>query len=367
MSTNRRKLKRNIRFFKRYEDYVSTLSKRNGIKEESSNDEISKEESLNKETSSVDVNMGGNGLETGEFDEKLEENNGREEERINEEVRNLKVLANSDKSAHQERTNSSENTVMHKANGSDDNGGKTKTYANMVKSNEMLVSKNLIYIASKVIEDGMVKILFDEEIISKGCAKWKFTICGHFIGQNMSFYELRIGRSDYARVLVEIEAKKELKNKIKIEYIGKNDTVKGTKEIDVITEEEIKAKIDAEHTSKENNMAAQSEGFIEEYRKRNVNNDGVKDTNKNSGQIDKGKAIQVDKIIRERNKFEVLNEVNTNEETEVRTLKNIMLVDVLKEQEDQSKNVEDVFDNEDDIAQTMTGDNVIGLSKRILN
>ncbi|GJS15650.1 RNA-directed DNA polymerase, eukaryota, reverse transcriptase zinc-binding domain protein [Tanacetum coccineum] len=91
--------------------------------------------------------------------------------------------------------------------------------------------------------------------------------------------------------------------------------------------------------------------------KRNVNNDGVNDANKSGGQNEKRTATQVNKGISEMNKFEVLKEMNANEDSEVRTLKDRML----KEKEYQSKNVEDEFDNEDGIAQTMTGDNVIGL------
>ncbi|GKB63072.1 hypothetical protein Tco_0919258 [Tanacetum coccineum] len=83
-----------------------TLSKRNGIEEESSNDNISKDDSMNKEASSIEVNIGGND-ETWEFEEKI----------------------------------SLFDSEMPKANGSDENGGKTKSYANMVKSNEMLVNK----------------------------------------------------------------------------------------------------------------------------------------------------------------------------------------------------------------------------------
>ncbi|GKE42824.1 RNA-directed DNA polymerase, eukaryota, reverse transcriptase zinc-binding domain protein, partial [Tanacetum coccineum] len=41
-------------------------------------------------------------------------------------------------------------------------------------------------------------------------------------------------------------------------------------------------------------------------------------------------------------------------------------IDRLKEQEDQSKNVEDVFVNQDGMAQTLTGDNVIGSEKKEL-
>ncbi|GJS09332.1 RNA-directed DNA polymerase, eukaryota, reverse transcriptase zinc-binding domain protein [Tanacetum coccineum] len=52
-----------------------------------------------------------------------------------------------------------------------------------------------------------------------------------------------------------------------------------------------------------------------------------------------------------------MKEMKAKEDSEVRTLK----IRMLKEKEYQSKNVEDEFDNEDGIAQTMTGDNVIGL------
>ncbi|GKB68755.1 RNA-directed DNA polymerase, eukaryota, reverse transcriptase zinc-binding domain protein [Tanacetum coccineum] len=131
------------------------------------------------------------------------------------------------------------------------------------------------------------------------------------------------------------------------------------------TEEGIKAKIDAKQRAKENNMATQNDG--QEYRKRNVNNDVVKGTNKSNDHIGKDKAVQMDKTVREKNKFDVLNEVNNNEENELRTLKDRMLVDVLKAQDDKSKYVEDVFDKEDGIGQTMTGDNIIGLSTGILN
>nr|GEX56979.1 RNA-directed DNA polymerase, eukaryota, reverse transcriptase zinc-binding domain protein [Tanacetum cinerariifolium] len=42
-----------------------------------------------------------------------------------------------------------------------------------------------------------------------------------------------VGMTDYAKVSVKIKAKKDFGNKIKIEYIEKNENVKGTKEIDI--------------------------------------------------------------------------------------------------------------------------------------
>ncbi|GKE72165.1 RNA-directed DNA polymerase, eukaryota, reverse transcriptase zinc-binding domain protein [Tanacetum coccineum] len=179
MSTNRRKLKRNTRPPKRYEDSISATSKRNGNEQESNNDEISKEDDLNKNEKEVRGNLGENGQTLREFDENLEKINNVEEIKRNEEIENLEKLNNAGRDATPTKS------VC------DDNGVYTKSYANMVKNNDVSINKNLIFIAPKITKDGMVKVLFDEEIVSKGCEKWKFTICGHFIGQNMSFYELR--------------------------------------------------------------------------------------------------------------------------------------------------------------------------------
>ncbi|GJT62543.1 hypothetical protein Tco_1006076 [Tanacetum coccineum] len=139
---------------------------------------------MNKENSNVEVSMAGN-VKTWELDN-LEKISDKDVEKNNEEFSEPGNLDNQNKPDNQER-----NTEIPEANKSGMNDGKTKSYANMVKSNEAIVNKNLIFIAPKVTEDGIVKVLFDEEIISKGCTKWKFTICGQFIGQNMSFYELR--------------------------------------------------------------------------------------------------------------------------------------------------------------------------------
>ncbi|GJV20529.1 hypothetical protein Tco_1369549 [Tanacetum coccineum] len=464
MSLNRRKLKRDIRPPKRYDGFVSVISKRNDNDQESSNDEIFKDESMNKEVSDVCDSMCQNRLEIGEFDANLEKNYASKEKRMNEERKNQKMLANFDRLVNEDKVNSYDNIVMPQVTMSDDNGRKAKTYVNMVKSNEMLVNNNLIFIAPKVTKDGMVKVLFNEEIVSKGCAKWKFTICGHFIGQNLSFYELRYrarrmwgkfglkdvivnasgvnlfkfndeirmncigmektkpnilpiwviminilmeawsmeGRTDYA-FLVEIKAKKEMKDVIKIEYIRKNDIVKGTKEIVVMYDwkpdicshcnvfghclvHNMRKNVQNQNKNWQQRVH-NGNGNRQEYRKRNVNNDGVNGANKDGGQKDKGTATHVNKGTSEMNKFEVLKEVNANEDSEVRTLKDRMLVDVylnkkiqptcseasnwskdmikyfkdqweidrLKKQEDQGKNAEDVFDKEDGIAQKMIG------------
>nr|GEZ89260.1 RNA-directed DNA polymerase, eukaryota, reverse transcriptase zinc-binding domain protein [Tanacetum cinerariifolium] len=100
-----------------------------------------------------------------------------------------------------------------------------------------------------------------------------------------------------------------------------------------------------------------------------------------------------------RNKFDALNSMMEEDEVEFKVLKDRMIVDQflnkkiqptcieakswskdmikyfkgqwevgrLKEQEDQSMNNEAIFANKDGIAHTMASDDVIGLSKTILN
>ncbi|GJR32720.1 zinc knuckle CX2CX4HX4C containing protein [Tanacetum coccineum] len=164
MSTNMRKLKCNIRPPKKYEDSVSATSKRKENDQESSNDEISKEEVVNLDAS--------------------EENSIVEEIKSNEGNKNQEKL----------------DPVMPETTVSDDAGIKTKTYANMSV-------EDISALASSIGKP----MVMDEMTV------------------NMCQY--RVGRTDYARVLVEIDAKMELKEVIKIKYTGKNGIVKGTKEI----------------------------------------------------------------------------------------------------------------------------------------
>ena len=61
----------------------------------------------------------------------------------------------------------------------------------VVKKNEIGVDNHLIYIAPRINGKGIETVLFDEEIVQKGSIKWQTTLCGYFVGQNMSFNELR--------------------------------------------------------------------------------------------------------------------------------------------------------------------------------
>ncbi|GKD06982.1 hypothetical protein Tco_1186667 [Tanacetum coccineum] len=277
MSPNRRKLKHRIKPPKRYEGSVSAISKKNDNDQNTSNDANSKDDMKNKGMSVVEVSFDQNRLETREIDKVLDRESVEKEQVMNEVIVNLNVNANTNSIIDNNEKYIIDENVSNEATNSDANGGKPRTYANMVKQEELLVNKNQIFIAPKVTEDGGVKVLFDEEIVSKGCAKWMFTICGHLIGveygsalasnlgkpkiMDAHMCQFGMGMTDYARVLVEIKEDKDV-----LGYCLGKCTKRPR------TREEMKAK--------------------------------------------------------------------------------------LKEQEDQDKNIEDVYENEEGIAQTMTTDNV---------
>ncbi|GJU81561.1 RNA-directed DNA polymerase, eukaryota, reverse transcriptase zinc-binding domain protein [Tanacetum coccineum] len=494
MSTNRRKLKRNTRPPKRYEDSISATSKRNGNEQESNNDEISKEDDLNKNEKEVRGNLGENGQTLREFDENLEKINNVEEIKRNEEIENLEKLNNAGRDATPTKS------VC------DDNGVYTKSYTNMVKNNDMAINKNLIFIAPKITEDGMVKVLFNEEILryhtrrmwgkfdlkdvivnASGVNLFKFrnengmkcvleqgswliksrplfvqkwdpdigmkktepsslpiwikmvnipmeawsmegiSALASSIGKAMIMDEMTasmchngVGRTDYARVLVEIDAKVELKEtcthcNVFSHCFGKcikrprtDEEKQAIKDAEQIAEKEKSVKqnkfVEVQNRKKNNQSMFKNGqqkihngyGNRQVYRKKNVVNEGVSNANKNGSQKSKS---PVTKDASERNMFEVLNEMTEEETAELRVLKDRMMVDVyltkkiqptcaeagnwskdmiryfkdgweidrLKEKEDQRENVENVFDNQDGMAQTMVGDNVIGMSKGIRN
>nr|GFB08090.1 hypothetical protein [Tanacetum cinerariifolium] len=232
MSMNRRKLKHNIRPPKRFEDFVPIISKRNETEVESCSDDISKDDFMNKEASSSnEVTIGGNDV-TRDFVVSVEESNGRNRDMSNEKGNNVEQMNNSADLVSQERISLSD-TELSKTVRGDKNDVNNKSYANMVKTNEMLVNKKLMFIAPKVTKDGMVKVLFNEEIgISALASSLGKPLILDAMTTNMCQYG--VGMIDFARVLVEIKANTKLGDKIEIEYIGKNESDKGTKEIKVM-------------------------------------------------------------------------------------------------------------------------------------
>ncbi|GJW15824.1 hypothetical protein Tco_0019957 [Tanacetum coccineum] len=203
-----------------------------------------------------------------------------------------------------------------------------------------------------------------------------------------------VGRTDYARVLVEIEANKELKDVIKVEYTDKNKNVKGTKEVKVIDVEEVMAKTGNEGKAKE----MTDDGFIgvqnrkkvvqnqrwnwqkksnhEERNKTQFVQKGMEEGASSSNGNQNGKKSKELKMLRDTIVVDQFlnkklqpscSEVSKWSNDMVKYFKDRWEIDRLKEKEDQMQNMEDVFENDEGIAQTLTADTVKGLGKGSLN
>nr|GEU30439.1 hypothetical protein [Tanacetum cinerariifolium] len=167
-----------------------------------------------------------------------------------------------------------------------------KSFANITKTNQGNAD-NTLSLIHVCIEEGREVVVFNEELVIAGSGKWELTLCGHFLGCRMSSSELRynlvrmwskVGLKDivsqngvfmfkfresegmnqvlesgpcgvgkpltmdktttklckfgsgnfgYARVLVEIKADKELKEKVKVCYKSKDNKTIYSKFIEV--------------------------------------------------------------------------------------------------------------------------------------
>ncbi|GKD86469.1 hypothetical protein Tco_1357623 [Tanacetum coccineum] len=240
--------------------------------------------------------------------------------------------------------------------------------------------------APSLNSDGTEVVVFDDEIVMKGCEKWKLTACGYFVWHKMGFYELSIegistlasgigtpimmdnttahmsqygnGRADFARVLIEIHAKKEIrKGKLGVFGHTHDKCIVRPRKVEEITAK----KRDVENMQKER-MASGNDEFTQvQYRRhksiqqRNTwnnkgNNGGQqkqeyrmkKSTNENkqtretrdeNSTAGSGKATTSNNRNNEgskptknnTNSFEVLSTIEEN--TEVRMLKDRMVVD----------------------------------------
>ncbi|GJR19678.1 hypothetical protein Tco_0968205 [Tanacetum coccineum] len=131
--------------------------------------------------------------------------------------------------------------------------------------------KKLNYKPTVINENGVEVVIFDEMIVKKGSERWNLTISGYFVGYWMAPNELRMtevpleawstdgisalssslgiplimdamtasmchsgmGRTDFARVLIEMDASKEFKSVIEVQYKDSGNKIKGTKKVKV--------------------------------------------------------------------------------------------------------------------------------------
>ncbi|GKA93960.1 zinc knuckle CX2CX4HX4C containing protein [Tanacetum coccineum] len=66
-----------------------------------------------------------------------------------------------------------------------------ETYAKVAFGKQDSFSRKLTAMPTEIDDEGNEFAIFDENIINEGCKKWDLTVCGYFVGHNMSVNELR--------------------------------------------------------------------------------------------------------------------------------------------------------------------------------
>nr|GEU90296.1 hypothetical protein [Tanacetum cinerariifolium] len=114
-----------------------------------------------------------------------------------------------------------------------------KTYASATKNSSYFETNKLLFVHTEINEIGEEVVIFDEELVELKSKKWELTSCGHLISHCMSLpalnYHLRRMwyRTEFARVLVEVDADKGFKETVELQYKDEHNQVKGTKTVKV--------------------------------------------------------------------------------------------------------------------------------------
>ncbi|GKE09151.1 hypothetical protein Tco_1412702 [Tanacetum coccineum] len=64
-----------------------------------------------------------------------------------------------------------------------------QSYAHAVTKLEQLIDNKPNSVPTEIDENGNEFVIFDDELIKDGSRKWQLTLCGYFMGHNMSVYE----------------------------------------------------------------------------------------------------------------------------------------------------------------------------------
>nr|GEW50141.1 hypothetical protein [Tanacetum cinerariifolium] len=109
-------------------------------------------------------------------------------------------------------------------------GGLNMKFAKIVNANK--IDNKLMEISTEISEKGNKRVILNDEMIELSCEKWKNTIYGFFVGgkDEKGMEEVvsngpwmcakEEGRISFARVLVEVEAGKDLIKEIEVMYKG---------------------------------------------------------------------------------------------------------------------------------------------------
>ncbi|GJZ02030.1 RNA-directed DNA polymerase, eukaryota, reverse transcriptase zinc-binding domain protein [Tanacetum coccineum] len=86
-------------------------------------------------------------------------------------------------------TNPDEKLVANKENVVDSK--ENNSYVEALSKNLIESDNKLFSVPTSVNEKGEEVVIFDEELVNEGSEKWKFTVCGYFVGSSMPVYEVK--------------------------------------------------------------------------------------------------------------------------------------------------------------------------------
>ncbi|GKD42944.1 RNA-directed DNA polymerase, eukaryota, reverse transcriptase zinc-binding domain protein [Tanacetum coccineum] len=73
-----------------------------------------------------------------------------------------------------------------------DENNNMKECPNRTNDSDVKYANNkLNFIPTKVTKEICEVVIFDEDLVDKGSAQWKLTVCGHFVGYKMNVHGLR--------------------------------------------------------------------------------------------------------------------------------------------------------------------------------
>ncbi|GJY36109.1 RNA-directed DNA polymerase, eukaryota, reverse transcriptase zinc-binding domain protein [Tanacetum coccineum] len=307
------------------------------------------------------------------------------------------------------------------------------TYAKMVTKGMQIVNNKLDFIPTEINEDGSEIMIFDEDLVDKGSVQWKLTVCDmkndgtcmlkfkNEAGMNKVLelvnvpleawskegisalasslgkplimdtmtakrYSLGEGRMDFARILVEFDVMKGFKEKIELQYRDKDNNKKGTKHVkveyawkpDICSHCKVFRDRKQQKDRRNFNDGRKINDEIRNKRdiwKRKEVNEGKQNNFRGEEQEKKGNDKDKRDGVRSRNKFEVLNGMDTdNEELEIlktirinwKSIKNQLEINKLKDMEDGNKDIKDVLEANSGIAKDLSTEEVEGMDTTIL-
>nr|GEU37381.1 hypothetical protein [Tanacetum cinerariifolium] len=91
-------------------------------------------------------------------------------------------------------TDKTKDVTIDKNNDNSKNGVENlnqSTYASKLNANNNNDGNKLFFVSTCTKTIGEEVVRLEEELVREGCEKWKYTICGYFVGCRMSVYELK--------------------------------------------------------------------------------------------------------------------------------------------------------------------------------